>query len=136
MDYADITDAHGGTLDDKTKIISWPAIDIKAGQTVTKLLTVKIKDPIPDTPISSSDPLHFDHRMTNVYGDTVIVNLPGNVVTLTQTVNGKLINTGPGTSVIAIVSLTVIVGYFFARSRLLSEEIDIVRSDYAATGGL
>jgi uncharacterized repeat protein (TIGR01451 family) len=135
LDYADITDFHGGSMD-KYKIVTWPAVDIKRGETVTHQLTVKIKDPIPNTPASSSDPAHFDHRMTNVYGDTVIINLPGSVVSVTQRVNGQLVNTGPGTSLIAIVSLTVVVGYFFARSRLISEEVDLVRSDYASTGGL
>lgn len=135
LDYADITDLHGGTMD-KYKIVTWPAANVSAGQTLTQFLTVKIKNPIPNTPISASDPGHFDHQMTNVYGDTIVVKLPGNVVTLTQHVNQQLVNTGPGASVIALVGLTVIVGYFFARSRLMREEIDIVRSDYAATGGL
>ncbi len=135
LDYADVTDYHGGTID-KYQVVSWPAVDMQPGQTVTHKLTVKIKDPIPDTLPATSDPNHFDHRMVNIYGDTVTITLPGDIITVTQTVNGKLVNTGPGTSVIAIMSLTIVVGYFFARSRLLSEEIDIVRNDYAATGGL
>ncbi len=116
--------------------MSWPAVDIKAGVTITHVITVKIKDPIPDTPISSADPTHFDHTMVNGYGDVVVIKLPGTIVSLTETVNGKLVNTGPGTSLLAVFGLTMVVGYFFARSRLLSEEVAIVRNDYAATGGL
>jgi len=135
LDYADVVDLHGGKMDSH-QIVTWPAIDVKSKQTVQKLITVKIKNPIPSTPVSSSDPGHFNCVMTNVYGDTINLKLSPNAVCVAEAVNRTLPNTGPGTSVIAVVSLTIIVGYFFARSRLLSEEVDLVRSDYAATGGL
>jgi len=35
-----------------------------------------------------------------------------------------------------MVFVTTVVGYFFSRSRLLAKEMDLIRSDYAATGGM
>ena len=134
LDYADVVDLHNGTQDDN-HIVSWPASDIKPKQTLTEMITVKIMDPIPDTPISSSDPGHFDHKMTNVYGDTVVINLPPTIVTAVQTVNNTLPNTGPGTSVIVAFVIMLLIGYFFARSRLLAREAMLVRNEYSQFGG-
>jgi hypothetical protein len=44
-------------------------------------------------------------------------------------------NTGPGTSLIGGMGITLVVGYFFARSRLLAKEVNIIRTDFAMTGG-
>jgi len=73
--------------------------------------------------------------MTNVYGDTIIINLPPTIPKTVETIGTTLPNTGPGSSLIAVVSITVLAAFFFARSRLLAKEMDLVRSEYAATGG-
>ncbi len=133
LDYADILDLHGGSQDNN-HVVSWPAVDIQPKQTLSELITVKVKNPIPDTPISASDPGHFDHKMTNVYGDTVVISLPQTIITIAQTVNTTLPNTGPGTSIAIAFGIVLIVGYFFARSRLLAKETRLVRNEYTQTG--
>lgn len=131
LDYADVVDLQGGTKN-QDNIVSWPAKEIKAGQTLTQKFTVRIKSPIPNTPVSSSDAGHFDMTMTNVYGNAVSIKLPPSVVKATETVVTQLPNTGPGTSLVIGFSITTIAAYFFARTRLFAKELDIVRSDYAA----
>jgi len=76
LDYADANDLHGGTLDAQKNVV-WPAESIKAGATATHQITVKVMSPVPQTPVSSSDPNHFDLVMTNVYGNAVSIKLPG-----------------------------------------------------------
>ena len=134
LDYATITDLHGGTLNSYA-LVTWPKEDIKAGATATHMLTIKIKDPIPQTPASSSDPTHFDMQMTNVYGNAIEIDLPKTPIKEVEIVTTRLPNTGPGSSLIIGFSLTLIIGYFFARSRLLAKELDIVRADYTSAGG-
>lgn len=134
LDYADVTDLHGGTLGDY-QVITWPKVDIKAGQSVVNLITIKVKDPLPNTPVSSSDPKHFDMVMTNVYGDTVNIKLPPSVTKTVEIATTTLPNTGPGTSLAMGFGLTVFIAYFFARSRLLARELDVVRTDFASAGG-
>ncbi len=131
LDYADIVNLNGATKD-SNGIIQWPATKIKAGQTVSKQFTVKVKNPIPATPTSSSDPGHFDLTMTNVYGNTINIKLPGSVTKTTEVVTNTLPNTGPGTTIAIGFGVTMIVGYFFARSRLMSQELAIIKADYTS----
>ena len=134
LDYADVVDLHGGTKAEYD-IVSWPATTIKAGATLSNKITVKVKSSLPNTPASSSDPEHFNMIMTNVYGDTVSIKLPPSVTKQIEIATTQLPNTGPGTSLIIGFSLTFVIAYFFARSRLLAKELDIVRLDFGNEGG-
>lgn len=131
LDYADVTDTHGGTLDKATNIIKWPAGSIAGGATMEQKLTVKVKDPIPQTTRSSSNPGTYDLTMTNVYGNKVDIKLPGNVVKTTEQITTTLPNTGPGTSLLIGFVITSVIAYFFARSRLMATELVIAREEYS-----
>lgn len=135
LDYANVTDLAGGTKN-QSNIVSWPAKDIAPNKTITVTFSVRVKDPIPSTPVSSSDGGHFDLTMTNVYGNTVSVKLPPSVIKVTEVVATTLPNTGPGASLIACFIITLFIGYLFARSRLLSRELDVVRSDFSGAGAV
>jgi uncharacterized repeat protein (TIGR01451 family) len=126
LDYATVVDLHGGTLNSTTNMVAYAAQDIKAGVTATEQITVKVKDPIPTTPVSSSDPGHFDMTMTNVYGNTTNIKLPPTVVSTTQQAVTTLPNTGPGTGLFISFGVALVAGYFLARSRLLAKEAEIV----------
>lgn len=121
LDYADVVDARGGTLD-ANGTISWPAQDIAAGATVSHQITVRVKNPIPATPPSASDPGHFDMVMTNVYGNTVNINLPNAPVQAVESTAASLPNTGPGTSLVIAALVVMLAGYFYARSNLIAKE--------------
>lgn len=134
LDYAEIVDLHGGTLGEYG-LVSWPKQTIKSGESIINKVTIKVKSVIPTTPASSSDPEHFNMVMTNVYGNAVEIKLPPSVTKTTEIVTTQLPNTGPGTSLIIGFTLTTFVAYFFARSRLLAKELDVVRADFGAVGG-
>lgn len=136
LDYADIVDLHGATLDNDTKVVSWGAQTIPAHATVTEHLTVKIKNPIPQTPVSVSDPGHYDLKMTNVYGNTVTINLPPSAVQTTEQIVQSLPNTGPGTSLLIGFGVSLFVGYFFARARLLAKETRLIINTQTTQGGI
>lgn len=124
LDYADVIDLHGGTLSND-KNVTWPATDITAGATATVKVTVKVKDPIPQTPISASDPYHFDLVMTNVYGNTVNIKLPGTPVKTVEVAAATLPKTGPGTTLVIAAGAMIIAGYFYGRASLLARESEI-----------
>ncbi len=130
LEYANITNMHGGQLDEDGYLF-WPATDIKPGQVIQKRITVKVKSPIPNTPVSSSDPASFDCIMTNTFGNSESVNIKLSCAVLkTVETTTTLPNTGPGEALAVGFGLTVIVAYFFARSRLFATELDIVRHDF------
>ncbi len=138
LDYADIVDLHGGQKD-KFDVVHWTGKDLASGDTITELITVKIKDPIPQTPISTSDPGRFNVThgfltMINIYGDTVTIKLPPSVSKQVEVATRTLPNTGPGTSLMVGFGLTAVVAYFFARSRLFATELEIVREEYVNSG--
>lgn len=135
LEYANVVDLHGGTMNDES-IVSWPKTDIAARSTITKKITVKVKNPIPQTPTSSSDPGSNDLTMTNVYyGTAVNITLPAAPVKQIEVVTQTLPQTGPGTTIAVGFAVTVFASYFFARSRLVAKELDIVRADFATSGG-
>jgi uncharacterized repeat protein (TIGR01451 family) len=130
LDYADATDLHGGTIDSNNQV-GWPAETIAAGATAKHEITVKVKDPIPQTPVSSSDPAHFDLIMTNVYGDTVNIRLPGSPLKTVETTTASLPNTGPGTTLFLAACIVIMSGFFYSRSQLLAKESSIAVQETA-----
>ncbi|MCA9332374.1 hypothetical protein KDA00_00705 [Candidatus Saccharibacteria bacterium] len=135
LQYADIINLSGGKLD-QYGIAVWPGVDIKPGETIEKKIVVKIKNPIPQTPVSTSDPGSYDMKLTNIYGNVINVKLPPNIVKTTEYVTKELPNTGPGETLAAGFVIFSVAGYFFMRSRLIAKEADIIRSEYATSGGM
>jgi len=130
LQYSDVIDLNGGKKDNDNNIF-WPKTDIRAKDTVKKNITIKIKNPIPQTPVSASDPSAYDLMMTNVfYGSAVNIKLPPSVSKTTEQIVSTLPNTGPSSSVVASISIVVFVSYFLARVRLLAKETDIVKKNY------
>ncbi|MEI9913638.1 MAG: LPXTG cell wall anchor domain-containing protein [Candidatus Saccharibacteria bacterium] len=132
LDYAAVTDAGGGNVSNNT--ISWPAEDIAAGQTVTKQFKITVDNPIPQTPTSTSDPAYFNLKMSNTFGNTITINLPGTPVSTVQDTTNTLPNTGPGSSILIGAAVLAIAGFFFYRSRLLVKESRIAVREQA--GGM
>lgn len=130
LDYADATDLHGGKMDSEGNV-GWTALTIKAGATVTKQITVKVKAEIPQTPAAPEDPMHFDLTMTNVYGNTINIKVPGSLTKTVETGTTQLPNTGPGTTLFIAGLVVVTAGYFYARARLLALESNMALKDAA-----
>lgn len=126
LEYADLTEiSPGGVLTDG--ILTWPAVRILPGHTITKTFTVRVKDPIPQTPRSASDPQSFDLMMDNVYGNAVTVKLPGALPKTVEATVTQLPNTGVSLNVIVSSLFTAMVTYFFIRNRQLIKELKLLR---------
>jgi uncharacterized repeat protein (TIGR01451 family) len=130
LDYADVADPHGGTVA-RDGVIAWPSRDLDPGESTSVQVTVKVKNPIPQTPVSSSDPAHFDMLMTNVYGNAVNIKLPAAPAKSVELAATKLPNTGPGTTLLIAASLVVVGGYFYSRASLLARETGLAIKEQA-----
>lgn len=133
LDYATVLDLHGGSID-SNNVVTWPAVNIAPGATVTERISVQVKDPIPQTPTAPSDGGHFDLIMTNVYGNTININLPGSPAKTVQLAVAALPNTGPGSSLFMAAAIVIVGGYFYARSRLLATEAQLAIQDNVSGG--
>jgi uncharacterized repeat protein (TIGR01451 family) len=69
LPLADLVSTNGGTLNGH--ILTYPSVDIGAGQTVTKTFTVRVKSSLTTT---------LSYQIKNTYGNTVIINIPGSIV--------------------------------------------------------
>ncbi len=137
LEYADLEEIGGAKFDEEKKTLTWPAVTIGAGTTEQRSFTVKVKDPVPQTPVSASDPTSYDLTMTNVFhGASIRIHLRPGIAKTTEQVVTTLPNTGPGTSLAIGFVITTVIAYFFARSKILADELDIIRTDFAQTGGL
>jgi uncharacterized repeat protein (TIGR01451 family) len=69
LNYATMVEMNGGTIvrKDGKPYITWPAVTIPAGGSVTKVFRVRVNFFLPTTP---------NLQMVNVYGDTVVIKLP------------------------------------------------------------
>ncbi len=132
LEYADLTVYEGASFDRTNQRLTWPAATIPASGTIVKTFQVKVKSPIPSTPPSLSDPLSFDYKLRNIYGNEVIVSLDKPIAGATYQTVTSLPNTGPGSTILISFFGVMIIGYFYARSRLLSKEVAIVRSELNA----
>lgn len=74
LEYADVTyisdngSVVDGTSGNDARLVSWPEINISAGQTINRTFKVKVKNPLPTT---ATNGYHFDWKMYNKYGTEV-----------------------------------------------------------------
>ncbi len=141
LEYATIVDKGGAKLNGG--MLTWPATTIPAKSTLVKQVTIKVKNPIPKTPEPCNPAVvhpcpitgSFDLLMTNVYNNEINIKVkPPVEKTVEITTTKTLINTGPGANLVIGFLITTVVGYFFARSRMMATELDLVRSDYTSGG--
>ena len=117
---------NGATYNAKTGILSWPSSKIPAQGLVSKTFTTKVKNPIPKTAAGKDDPSGFNMVMTDVYGNTVNINLKADPGVVVVQAAKTLPNTGPGTNILFLFVITTLAGYFYYRSKLLTREAVIL----------
>ncbi len=131
LDYSTLDTAHlaeqGGTFESATSKIHFKDIKIAANSSVTQTFRVTIKDPIPTTNQPGAANTTHDCKISNEYGNQITINISCPLVKGIET----LPNTGPGIGMFVVTLTTTIIGFFYARSRLLAKELEIIRTDYA-----
>jgi len=63
--------------------------------------------------------------MTNSYGNTINIQVPGSVPKAIETTAAALPNTGPGSGLFVAAAVVMIAAYFWGRSRLLARESNL-----------
>lgn len=132
LEYADLTSYNDAIYDRTNQRLTWAATTIPANGSVIKKFVVRIKSPVPSTPPALSDQTSYDYKLRNVFGNEVVVNLDKPAAGIAYQSINSLPNTGPGESILLSALGFIIVGYFYARSRLLSKEVSIVTSELQA----
>lgn len=136
LEYADVLDVDGGLLEkaddgSTTGIIIWPEETLPPSGTLTKVITVQIKDSLPATPQNVGNPESYNCIMTNSIGSTTNVNVDCPPAKLVENTVKQLPSTGPGENMLFGGILLMVVTYFYMRSRLLNKEVRLVRREFA-----
>jgi len=128
LEYATLVDQGGGDLNQQTKVLTWPAVTLAAGQKQSRTLAVQMMTNIPSTNTGTGVPTSYDCKMMNTFGNTVNINVdcPPQKVVVEQVV-GELPHTGPRENMIFAAVLLSVVTYFYARSRQLGREVRLIR---------
>lgn len=141
LEYADIVDTGGGTLAkkdastpvEKVGTITWPAIEIKPGQSIEKIVSIQIKATIPATPQAVGNIESYNCRLVNHFAgkDTILmVDCPAPKVV--EQVVAELPKTGPAENMVFAGILIAVVTYFYARTRQMKKEVRLIRKDLNA----
>lgn len=121
---------NGKYLSDSKKVI-WENQTIPANGKITNTFRVKLKPKLPVTNQPNTTSPDFDCKMQNGYGNEVVIPVNCGLVKKVE----QLPNTGPGTTIGLSFAITSMGGYFFARSKMLSKELKIIRKIYTSSGG-
>lgn len=134
LEYSTLYDNGGGTIakENDSTYLSWGKVSLKPGEKVSRSFTVKVHDSIPLTARGLSDPTSFDCIMTNVFGNTVNINMNCQAPKVVERVVEQLPNTGPAENMLFSGIVGSIVIFFWARSRQLGTEVRLIRKDFNA----
>lgn len=139
LDYANLDKAfltsQGGSYDDATRTVTWTGQTVKANGDLNLKFRVIVKDPVPATNLPGAMASSYDCVIGNAYGNEVSIPINCPPAKTAEYISSTLPNTGPGTSLLIGFSLSVVIAYFFARSRLLGKELELVRVEYSTGGG-
>lgn len=133
LEYASLIDGRGGVLAGGN--ISWPKHTIKPGEAFITTYQLKVKNPIPETPRSTSDPQSFDLKMDNIYGNLVSTDLAIPPAKQVEVTAEALPQTGPGLGTTIVIALFGLIAYFYYRNKQLMLEVSILRGDHHGQSG-
>ena len=133
LQYATLADAGGGTFNEQTKVLSWPAVEIKPGEKQSRTFMVRLASAIPSTNTGTSDAASYDCTMTHTFGHSIdiMVECPVEKVVVEQVVS-ELPKTGPRENLIFAGVLLSVVTYFYLRARQTGKEVRLIRRDINA----
>jgi uncharacterized repeat protein (TIGR01451 family) len=131
LEYADLTTYSEAIYDRINQRLTWASTTIPANGEVIKKFTIKIKSPVPSTPPALSDVTSYDYKIRNVFGNEVVVNINKPIAGSTYQSINTLPSTGPGISSLISALGLIVIGYFYARSRLLVKEIELIKQEVA-----
>lgn len=130
LEYATLVENGGGSFNEQTKKLTWPAVSLKPGQKEIRTFTVRVLSEIPATPQGISDTTSYDCRMQNTFYEayvTVPVTCPTPKVI--EQVVPELPQTGPRENMLFAGIVLAIATFFYLRSRQLSTEVRLIRRD-------
>lgn len=132
LEYAELIDHGGGSFDAEKRTLTWGQIALQPGQRETRSFTMRIRSPVPATPVGQSEPMSYDCQITNTFGNTLNTDIDCPPVKAIESAIGILPRVSTGVNIlVAGITLAVVI-FFYARSRQLKKEVRLVRKNFNA----
>lgn len=131
-EYANMTDAGGGTYDQTTQKISWGTVLLAGKQSDTRSFVFTMKEQLPATPQAVDNPRSYDCMLTATYGNTLNNAIGCSLGKELENTVKQLPETGPGENIAFATIALMVATYFYVRSRQLNREMKIIRRDFNA----
>lgn len=131
LEYSTLIDRGAGIVD-ANNVLSWPEVTIEQNTKQTRTFVVRILDSIPATSRGLANTQSYDCKMTNSFGNTININVDCPVIKTVENIVTRLPKIGITENIIFATSILLISLYLYARSRLLSKEIKIIRKDISS----
>ena len=132
LEYSTLIDNGGGTLNSSTGVLSWVDISLSPSSKQTRTFIVKLPDVVPATAKGSSEGTSYDCIMTNTFGNSTNIKVQCPTIKVVEQVVEKLPVTGPAENMLFIGVVLAVATYFYARTRQIKKEINIIKQDAVA----
>jgi len=129
LEYANIIDSGGGTLDKKTGVLSWPDVTLNPNTKQTRTFIIRLFDMIPATAQGLYNSTSYDCIMTNTFGNSIDIYVDYPAPKIIERVAAELPKTGPTQNIIFSGIVLTFTLYFYTRTRQLKKEIRLIRRD-------
>lgn len=129
LEYADIVDTQGGSLDLEKKTLTWPAQTVAANTALTQKFVIRLKTHLPATAQGSSNPHSYDCLITNTFGTTTQTPVRCPPAKFVEPIAALLPRLSAFNGSIISASLFALGVYFYLRARQQKEEIRLIRRD-------
>lgn len=129
LEYSTLIDNGGGTLNPDTKVLSWPDLTLTPGDQQTRTFIIQILDPIPSTAKGKSNGTSFDCIITNTFGNSTDIKIDCPAPKIIEQTITQLPVTGLTENIIFIATSIAVVIYFYARTRQMRKELNIIKKD-------
>lgn len=133
LEYSTLIDNGGGTLNQTTKILSWPDVTLKPKTEQTRTFAIRLLDTLPATAQGTYNTKSYDCTMTNVFGNSIDIGVDCPAAKTIESVTADLPRAGIAENLVVAGFVLATAIYFYARSRQLEKEIHLIRKD-ASTG--
>jgi len=132
IEYSTLVDNGGGTFDEETSVLSWPATILDAKKSESRTYTVKLLSSTPATPVGVSDRTSYDCVMDNVFGNGVSIPVSCATPKVIETITEELPQTGPTENMLFAGIILAVVTFFYYRSKQMNKEVRLIRRDLNA----
>lgn len=129
LEYADVSNPHGATLDVRAQTLTWPSIDLAPSETQERQFTVRLKSQLPATAQGKSNLHSYDCVIRNTFGNTLLTPIACPPTKLVESAAKELPRTPVHYGIVFSITLAALVLFYHLRSLQQKEEIRLIRRD-------